>query len=204
MIYYTYVHYTKDTNEIFYVGKGKKNRHKQLENRNTWWKNKVNKHGGFTSKIMAYWSTETEALDHEKFLIDCLEEMGIVLVNIQKARGKEAGGRKFTPEQCAKYSLASKKKWAAADPEKNKAWGQAISLANKNKPKTEKHKQNLSKARQGIKVPSIWKPIKCVTTGIVYPSLTEAAKATNCDASHIVKCCRGKLKTTKNLEFMYG
>lgn len=204
MKYYTYVHYTADTKELFYVGKGQKNRHKQDKDRNRWWHNKVNKHGGFISQIMSYWETEAEALDHEKFLIDCLEDIGTKLTNITKARGKEAGGKKLSPETCLKWGKASKKKWAALDEDTRKEWGQAISKANKGRQKTEEHKRNLSVSRTGIKVPSIWKPIKCVTNDTVYPSLTEAAKATGCDPSHIVKCCKGKLKKTNNMEFVYG
>jgi hypothetical protein len=203
MKYYTYVHHTKDTNEIFYVGKGIKNRYQQTSNRNRWWHHKVNKHGGFIAVIMAYWETESDALEHEKFLIDCLEDIHVSLVNILKARGKEAGGRKLSPETCKKHGEASKKKWSLLDPETRKLWGRLISEANKGRTKTEQHRQKLSKARIGLKVPKIWKAVKCLTTGIVYPSLTEAALATKCDPSHVAKCCRGKLKKTNNMEFMY-
>jgi len=51
-IFYVYVHKTKDTNEIFYVGKGKGNRIKEKNNRNSYWKNIVNKHGYYYEKII--------------------------------------------------------------------------------------------------------------------------------------------------------
>lgn len=73
----------------------------------------------------------------------------------------------------------------------------------KGKKKTKQHKANLSKARKGMQIPSTWKQIRCTTTNIVYPSLTEAALDTGCDPSHIVKCCKGKLKQTKKKGFEY-
>jgi hypothetical protein len=201
--YYTYAHYTADTNELFYIGKGTRKRYKQICNRNNWWHNKVKKHQGFVSKILAWWNTEVEALDHEKFLIDCFEQMGITLVNVQKAKGKEVGGFKQTPEHRQKRSESSKAWWSSLTEVKRKEFCKLLSKSLKGMPKTEEHKQNLSKARKGIKVPLVWKPILCLTTGIRYPSLTEAALDTGCDPSHIVKCCKGKLKKTKNMEFAY-
>jgi hypothetical protein len=201
--FYTYAHYTADTNEIFYIGKGSRNRYRQLSNRNKWWHNKVNKHQGFVSKILAWWETETEALDHEKFLIDCFENAGVVLTNIYKARGKEASGWKQTIEQRNEKSRSSKAMWESLTEEQRKEASLRFSRALKGVPKTKEHKQNLSKARTGLKVPKIWKPVKCLTTGILYSSVTNASLETGCDPSHIVKCCKGKLKKTKNMEFAY-
>ena len=39
------------------------------------------------------------------------------------------------------------------------------------------------------------KKVRCIETGIVYPSASEAARQTGIDKSSISKCCRGKLKT---------
>jgi len=200
--FYTYAHYTADTNELFYIGKGTRTRFKQVCNRNKWWHNKVSKHG-FVSKILAWWDTESEALDHEKVLIDCMEDMGVVLVNIQKARGKESGGWKQSIEQRKEKSRSTKARWESLTEEQKKETSVRFSNFLKGLPKTEEHKQNLSKARLGLKVPKIWKPVKCLTTGVVYDSVTEASVKTKCDASHIVKCCKGKLKKIKNLEFAY-
>jgi len=40
-----YRHRRNDTNEVFYIGIGKKNRPNQKQNRNEFWKNIANKHG---------------------------------------------------------------------------------------------------------------------------------------------------------------
>lgn len=72
---------------------------------------------------------------------------------------------------------------------------QKISKAQKGKPKTQEHKKHLSESRKGLKIskdkihhyteeekiqkrnnPSVSKKVKCVETGIVYPSAAEAAR----------------------------
>ena len=80
-MHYTYLHLTKDTNKIFYIGKGSGNRAFSENRRNKYWKNIVAKHG-FTSEILANWNTEKEALNHEKVLIACFKDMGYQLANL--------------------------------------------------------------------------------------------------------------------------
>ncbi len=45
--------------------------------------------------------------------------------------------------------------------------------------------------------------VRCITTGTVYNSLTEASKDTGCSNSKISLCCSGKRKQTGNLEWEY-
>jgi hypothetical protein len=203
MKYYTYVHYTKDTKELFYVGKGSNKRAYKTDNRNRWWHNKVNKHGGFDVEILSYWETEKEALEHEKFIIDCLERVNILLVNISKAFGKEQGGMKLSKETRKRMSKARVEKWNSLTKEEKQEFISKISESNKGRKFSEQHRKNISLSRTGMKIPTLWKPIKCLTTGVVYPSLTEASKDTGCDPSHIVKCCKGKIKKIHNMEFAY-
>ena len=201
--YYTYAHYTKDTQELFYIGKGSGKRATISDNRNQWWRNKVNKHTGFTVEILAYWKTELEALEHEKFLIDCLEATGTILTNIHKALGRETGGRKLTAVTCERMSKAGKTRWANLTDEKKKEFGEKTSKILKGRPFTDLHRKHLSDSRKGLKVPSAWKQVFCKTTNTFFNSVREAASKTGCDPSHIVKCCKGKLIKTKNLEFTY-
>jgi hypothetical protein len=81
--YYTYIHRKADTNEIFYVGKGKERRAWSTSKRNAHWHNIVQKHG-VTVEIVANWRSSKEALDHEVFLIWCLRDMGIALCNMTR------------------------------------------------------------------------------------------------------------------------
>lgn len=47
------------------------------------------------------------------------------------------------------------------------------------------------------------KPVLCVETGIVYISSMDAERKTGADQSSIIKCCRGKLKTTGGYHWLY-
>jgi hypothetical protein len=81
MTFLTYLHQTKDTGRIFYIGKGNHKRVSDKNNRNKYWKNIVNKHG-FTASVIAQWETEKDAFEHEKVLIACFKDMGYKLANI--------------------------------------------------------------------------------------------------------------------------
>jgi len=81
MDYYTYMYSRNDTNEIFYVGKGKGNRAYSKDKRNAYWKNIVNK-CGYTVHILAHFRTEKEAYDHETFLIRCFRDLSACMTNI--------------------------------------------------------------------------------------------------------------------------
>jgi hypothetical protein len=196
MTFFTYAHYTKDDNRLFYIGKGSGKRHLKSENRNRHWHRIVAKHGGFEAVILAVWETEQEALDHEEFLIDTFRTQGARLANITSG-GKSNSGPRHTPE--SRKVLSEKLKGRKRTPEQI----EQLRLYLKGVPKSEEHRKNLSEARKGMKVPCIWKPIRCITTDTTYPSLSAAAEATGADPSHIVKCCRGKLKKTKGMEFSY-
>lgn len=200
-MFYTYAHYTLDTKELFYIGKGKEKRAYLSFNRNRWWHNKVKKHGGFTVEILATWDTEQEALNHEKFLIDCFDGLELQLTNIQKSLGKEKAGKKFSQETRQKMSVSGLKRWNNYSIEEKQIKIEHLNRSNKNK--TEQHRLNLSKAKKGKKIPNQWKAVICKTTDIVYPSATEAALKTDSNLSSIIKCCRGKLKKTNGLVFAY-
>lgn len=48
-----------------------------------------------------------------------------------------------------------------------------------------------------------FKSVICLNTGKIYPSISEAARATNSDPSNIKKVCDGKYKTTNKLKWKY-
>ena len=126
-MYYTYAHYTADTKELFYIGKGQRRRAWQSCSRNRHWKYKVDKHGGFTVEVLAKWSTDAEALAHEKLLISIFREIG-KLVNI--ADEGCSSGTKLTAEQ-----------------------KEAIRQRLLGVPRSEECKANMSKALKGRKQP---------------------------------------------------
>jgi hypothetical protein len=67
-MFYVYLHLTEDTNEVFYVGKGKGNRAYKLSGRNKFWHSVVNKHG-FVVKIVEDNLSEDQSVLLERKLI---------------------------------------------------------------------------------------------------------------------------------------
>ena len=85
-IYYVYVWIRNDTNKVFYVGKGKKNRINDLSMRNKYFLNVVNKVGidNTTRKKIEENLTEQEAFDLEIYYIQHYKEIGCELTNMTK------------------------------------------------------------------------------------------------------------------------
>lgn len=107
--YYVYQHRKKDTNEIFYVGKGKKSRYLEESNRNNYWHNIVNKHG-FISEILFENLDEELALLIEIELIDKYKKLNYNLCNLT-CGGEGVSGLKHSTETKKKLSnYASQRK----------------------------------------------------------------------------------------------
>jgi len=65
--FYVYKWYYKDSNKIFYIGKGVKNRYKTLTHRNKKFLEIYNANPlNCVSEIVKYFDTEEEAFVHEK------------------------------------------------------------------------------------------------------------------------------------------
>lgn len=103
-IFYIYVHKRKTDLSIFYVGKGKDNRHKSLSGRNLHWKNIVNKHG-FISEILFENLTEEESFKIEIDLIKKYKEDGIILCN-RSTGGEGAAGVIHSEQTKQKFRIA--------------------------------------------------------------------------------------------------
>lgn len=105
--FYTYFHTRNDTNAVFYVGKGCGKR--AYEKRHTLhWKNTVAKHG-YQVHIASVWEAESDALDHEKFLIRCFRDLSTGLVN-KTDGGEGSSGYRHTQEALDKMSAFFKGK----------------------------------------------------------------------------------------------
>jgi len=152
IMYYTYAHYTKTTNELFYIGKGRwKNsndtqRYLQHWNRNKWWKSKVNKHG-FNAIILCKFETEKEALEHEKFLITTFKELKFKLVNLTNG-GEGSSGRicsKETKEKLSKSHENKKRKISKEEHERLVKLAIEMGKNHKGKKLTKEHKEKISK-----------------------------------------------------------
>lgn len=108
-------------------------------------------------------------------------------------------GRKKSPEEIEKLRKAN--------------IGKTLSEETKQKIKdharhgsiTEEHKKAISEAsKKRVRERGICKKVYCIETGIVYDSISEAAKKTNVgDDTLVSRCCRGKQKTAKGLHFKF-
>ena len=79
--FYVYEWYNLDTNEVFYVGKGKKERYKNIKQRNQYFKNYYNKHKCTVRKIKTD-LLENEAFELEINLIDKYRKIGQCQCNL--------------------------------------------------------------------------------------------------------------------------
>lgn len=154
--YCVYFHIRKDTDKVFYIGKGwTKTRPYSSKNRNPHWHSVVNKAGKLT-KIIAKNLTNEQASKLERRLISLYRNRNIKIVNITDG-GDGVPGYKHTKEAREKMSAAKLGKKLPAPPGR----GQAISLAKKGKP------TKLSKS------------LICNETGELFNSCMNAARAHN-------------------------
>jgi hypothetical protein len=129
-MFYVYEHIRPDTGKIFYVGKGKKYRHKSKSDRNFYWKNIVAKAGGFDARIIFENEDNELILLCEQERIDQLKRIGIKLCNLTTGGEGLAG---FAHSEETKQKIKEK---AKSRPKRNLS--------------TE-HKEALRKANTGIK-----------------------------------------------------
>lgn len=99
-MYYIYTHIRNDTNEPFYVGKGKGRRCFTKKGRNDHWHRVVNKYG-YQVKIVAENLDEELAFLAEAECIDLYKRLGYKLVNMTDG-GEGASGYQHTDEHKAK------------------------------------------------------------------------------------------------------
>lgn len=231
--YYTYVHVRNDTNEVFYVGKGKyskKNiRHASCNGRNPYWHSVVNK-AGFTSIIVATWFDESSAFDHEKQLIRQYESQGITLTNMTIG-GEGASGWKHSDQAKLKISRAHKGRklpeWQkeiirkcrlgkppsqlSKDRTRETHLGkirtpeeiEKSAIKRRGMKRSEESKLKMSLAQRGSRKPKLHIPIKCISNGVEYCSITDAAKSLKIPAGNIVRQLKGHTKHCANFVFEY-
>lgn len=108
MRFYVYGHYTPDTDELFYIGKGCDRRAWETTSRNPYWRNKVKKHGGFVVKMLAEHLEEQVAYEKEKELIE--------QVGRQNLTNLAEGGKGMTSTYAKELHSNPKfiKKWKAS------------------------------------------------------------------------------------------
>ena len=192
-IYYVYEWIRLDTNEPFYVGKGKDNRWKRLDREyNPHFMNIINKipiavnilHDNLTEEI----ANQIECW----YIWQYRDIIGYELVNIcDGGEGCVIPNRKISEEQ-----------------KKN------ISKSMRGKSKDDKHKENLSKSLLGRKHSESHnkkvkenhanfngknnpraKSVICITTKRIFYTAKEGGEYYKCNYGHISACCKGKRKS---------
>lgn len=191
-MYYTYAHYTADTKELFYIGKGQRRRAWQSSSRNRHWNYKVAKHG-FSVEILAYWETDEEALQHEKLLIGIFKPRG-QLVNV--AEEGSSTGAKRTQEQ--KEEIRKRLIGVPRSEECKINMSKALKGRKQPEERAKKSAEQLARIREKQK-----RKVFCVTTGKVYSSMADASIVEKVDTSSIVKACKGILKQAGKKEWRY-
>lgn len=225
--FYVYAHYTEDTKELFYLGKGKNNRINDTTNRNDYWKKIVNKHGIHRVKIYEN-LLETDAFYIEKRLIYNFKKINLCRANFHVGG---LGGDTFTylPES-KKIEIKSKIKKGISNMSddtleslikkrrlnnlgsNNPMYGKISPKKGKHLPEETKNKirnsvLNSEKVKKNLE--NLFqlnrKKVKLINkkTGEVsiFNSITEAEKEIN--SNHISEVCKGKYKSTKGFYAKY-
>lgn len=101
-MYYVYEWFVKDTNEIFYVGKGSGNRYRNYWDRNQIFKDYYEKNQ-CDVRIIKEFDNEKDAFDYEKTRIDELKQNDMCKANIHIG-GAGGSGEYWTDELRQEYS----------------------------------------------------------------------------------------------------
>jgi len=112
-IFYTYLHRRADDGEVFYVGKGAGTRAYRMESRSLWWRRVARKHGRVV-EILAHWDDEAQALEHEKLLIACFQDLDAPLVNLTLG-GEGTTGYRHSEQARRRISEGRKRSDAVKD-----------------------------------------------------------------------------------------
>jgi len=151
-MYYIYQHRSADTNQIFYVGKGKDKRFCDKNKRGRYWKFYVEKHG-FVPEVIKADMDEELAFLAEMECIDAYKKRGIELINLTDGgEGCSGYSMKHSEEQKAKWSrdrkgIPSPRKGVKLDDSTK----EKIRLARLGKELSESHKTAISKSLVGNK-----------------------------------------------------
>lgn len=153
--FYVYFWFYKDTDEVFYIGKGKGNRFLERKaHRNNYFKNILNKEkDNVDVKIIKSNLTEEDAFELEKNLIKEYKSKGQAKANLHEGGCGGNTGNYYSQTRSKKISDFGKTRVG----EKNPMWGKTHSEetkrklreANLGKKLTQEHKDKLIKANTG-------------------------------------------------------
>lgn len=109
LVFYVYEWYFKDTNEVFYVGKGKGKRFLTMQGRNNYFLNIVRKHNDNVAVRKTYENlTEEDAYHLERVIISEYRKKGLCKANFHEGGMGGHTGNYNNPERSKKLSEAAK------------------------------------------------------------------------------------------------
>lgn len=218
--YYVYEWIRLDTNEPFYVGKGKGNRWKALNRKNKRFINIINKHPIAVNILHENLDEQTAYGLEVWYIREYRDIIGYDLVNFTEGGEGNAFIGATNPFYRKHHAEESKKKMSEAKKGKShfvsEETRQKISKTNKGKRFSEEHKRKISEAQRGEKnhrygkclseedkkklseakkgKNGIW--VICLTTNKIFTSIRNAEDYYNISHSSISRCCKGKQKTS--------
>jgi len=223
--YYVYVWYRKTNHEPFYVGKGKNNRYTQLINRNNYFLNVYNKHGGYPEIIIRD-LTDNEAIEKEIELIKEYRSK-YQLTNITDG-GEGVSGYNHKEETKKKLSELSKIQWSNPKTRQRLIESRRIShnkpevreklsKIHKGKVLTDEHRRKIKKAMNSEEVVkrlseahSKYRMIECIKPNgesIIFSNTRETVTwlkeqgHEQAQIASVIKCLKGERKTLYKYTF---
>lgn len=218
--YYIYIYYRLDTNEPFYIGKGRKSRWKRLNRENTHFNNIVNKYD-VAVEIIKYNLTEEEAFYWEEEIIRILvfeygysieiinnrsiDESQYHLVNATWGGDGTKGMNPFENKTHDEMKIIKEKMSKSNSGEKHYMYGNGYKIKGDKNPfygkhhsdKTKNKLSEINKGKGSIKVINI-------DTGEIFNSLKDATKKYNISSpTAISDCCKGKYKSVYGYKWMF-
>lgn len=224
--FYVYEHRRKDTGAVFYVGKGCGQRAKNFSRRNQYWKRVAAKAGGVEVNFVAKEIDQELSFLVEREYIDLLKRFGASLTNLTDG-GEGCAGAVFTEEHKRKIAAAKigkprpaevTAKMRASKTGKNTGvdnpfFGRHHSEETKAKLRiTSGSRTHTEDAKRRIKesLKVTWatmqrtRPVHCISNGIIYFSINEAARQLGLQRRCITMVCNGEMHHTAGLKFEWS
>lgn len=194
-MFYVYEHLRKDTNAIFYVGKGKGDRANSMKNRNRYWHHVINKCGGFTTQYVVKDVDEELAYLCEEERIDQLKRLGANLVNLTVGGEGAGAGKNHHMWGKPHPQRGTKRPWVGLKGADNPMYGKQGAMLGIPKLKGKDSPLYGRKRPEGSGKKS--HPVIGTKDGVTveFNSVSEAARFINGNRASIHKCCTGKQKT---------
>lgn len=175
-----YGHYTTDTNELFYIGKGRIKRAYSKQNRSLYWKRVANKHGIRVEIFMDNLDEATafiqEILAIKEFSPRCNFTMG----------GEGPSGFKQDPEQVLKRVPRG---------ERHHRWGKTVS---------DEIKRKISETKKKAALKTKCKSVFCTSTKKIWPTIKECAKELGIKRTTLNAYLRGQSPNITTIQYCTG